>query len=271
MDSGVAEARIGRQIALDGLRRFISDVDARCPRGTDVTSILTGQGFTPDQVAALRRGHLDAFVDACRALIEERLLLRHDGERLYQILERRYGLAGVAPNTLAACGLALGLSGERVRQLENTTVAYCRRRCMAWTETLGEIAARFVGAPASRVDEIAEGVRHDRSSVRGTGEGTSDTLPGSEDPRSLTPLPLYTREEIGTMVAAIQGRVGKGLNRTTVARVLVGHPAPEVEALVAYHALPYYGTLKGLPRREVGRLIEALRLGPTDVDEGLPS
>lgn len=270
-DVSVDAARMRRRIALDGLRRFISDVDARCPRGTDITSILTGQGFIPDQVAALRRDYLDPLVDAYRALIEERLLMRHDGERLYQIVERRYGLDGVAPDTLAACGPALGLSGERIRQLETTAVAYCRRRRMAWTEALGEIATRFVGVPASRVDEIAEDVRPDPSSLPGTGKETSDTLPANEDPRSLMPLPLYTREEIGAMVAAIEGKVGKGLSRTTVARVLVGHPAPEVEALVAHHALPYYGALKGLPRREVGRLIEVLRLGSTDVDEGLPS
>jgi len=216
-----------------------------------------------DHIAALRHSHLAPFVDACRAIIKTRLLLHHDGERLYRVLERRYGFDDVAPATLVACGLEMGLSRERVRQLEDTAVAYCSRRRMAWPEALGEIAARFVGEPASCADEAVQAAQPDLSSVHCASEGMSDTIAGHDDPRSPTSVPLYTREEIGTMVVAIEGRVGKPLGCTTIARVLVGHPGPEVKALVAQHGLPHYGVLKGLPRGEVGRLIEALRLRPT--------
>jgi len=173
--------------------------------------------------------------------------------------------------TLAVCGLELGLSRERVRQLKEKAVAYCCRRGMAWVETIEEIAARFVGEPASCAVEAGKDVRPDPSSGHGTGEGASATIAGPVESCSPTPIPRYTRAEIGTMVAGIEGGVGQPLGRTTIARVLIGHPAPEVEALVAHHRLPHYGALKGLPRSEVGRLIAALRSGPTAPDDASPA
>lgn len=249
-----------RWIILDGLRSFLGDVEARCLPGTDLTVLLRGQRFSQEQVAVLRQTHLDAFVEACRALIRTRLLLHHDGERLYRVLERRYGLDGAVPATLAAIGVGLGVSRERARQLQDKAVAYCRRRGMAWPESLAQIAAHFVGEPASRADGVGdESERRDRVGddrdrpVRDVGTGV-------EGGSSSTNLPLYTREEIGVMSAEIEGQVGHPLTHTLIERVLVGQVTPEVEALVAHHTLPHYGALKGVPRRDVGRLIDVLRV-----------
>ena len=46
--------------------------------------------------------------------------------RLAQIIQGRYGLAGVRPHTLAAVGAQLGLSGERVRQLQVEALLWLR-------------------------------------------------------------------------------------------------------------------------------------------------
>lgn len=72
------------------------------------------------------------------------------------------------------------------------------------------------------------------------------------------------------MVAAIRGTVGKPLRRTIVAQVLVGHTSPEVVALVAHHALPHYGALKGLRRGEVARLIEVICPEPPALNRASP-
>ncbi len=248
-----------RRIALDGLRTFLGDVEARCQPGTDLTALLRGQRFSQEQVAVLRQTHLDAFVEACRALIRTRLLLHHDGERLYRVLERHYGLDGAAPATLAAIGVDLGVSRARARQLQDKAVAYCRRRGMAWPESLAQIAAPFVGEPASRADGV--GGKSERCDRAGDDRDrpVPDVGTGVEGGSSPTLQPLYTREEIGIMSAEIEGQVGQPLTHTLIARVLVGQTTPEVEALVAYHHLPHYGALTGMPRRDVGRLLDVLR------------
>jgi len=248
-----------RRIALDGLRTFLGDVEAHCQPGTDLTALLRGQRFSQEQVAVLRQTHLDAFVEACRALIRTRLLLHHDGERLYGVLERHYGLDGAAPATLAAIGVDLGVSRARARQLQDKAVAYCRRRGMAWPESLAQIAAPFVGEPASRADGVGgESERRDRAGDD-RDRPVGDVGTGVEGGSSPTLLPLYTREEIGVMSAEIEGQVGQPLTHTLIARVLVGQTTPDVEALVVHHNLPHYGALKGVPRRDVGRLIDVLR------------
>ncbi len=245
------------RMALDGLRKFLGDVDARWRPETDLTSLLRGQGFSQEQVETLRRAHLDAFVEASRALIETRLRAHDDGERLYRVLERCNGLDGRTPAPLATVAANLGLSGKRAGQVREETLAYCRRPGMAWSESLGEIAAHLVGEPAAR------------AGVGGDDYETAD--PAAEGGASSLRISLQAREEIGAMVAAIEGQVGKRLINTLIARVLVGQRAPEIEALVASHHLPHYGALKGMPRRDVGRLLDVLRAtGLPTIEPPLP-
>ena len=52
--------------------------------------------------------------------------------RLARVIQGRYGLAGVRPHTLAAVGTQLGLSGERVRQLQQEGLAWLRHPAHSW-------------------------------------------------------------------------------------------------------------------------------------------
>jgi RNA polymerase sigma factor (sigma-70 family) len=60
--------------------------------------------------------------------------------RLEQIIQARYGLAGVWPQTLAAVGAQLGLSGERVRQLQVEALLWLRHP--AHSQELRELLGR---------------------------------------------------------------------------------------------------------------------------------
>lgn len=254
-------------IALEGLRRFLSDVDRRVAPGTQLSTLLQAQGFSAEQVAALRHTHLEAFVAACRALIQTRLLQRHDGERLFQVIDRRYGLADETPHTLKTISMDLGVTRERVRQLEGKAIKICRAQRMAWSESIAHIAAQFVDAPATTVAAADLG---EMPVFAGSTVGATPA-DGWPSPPSARPVGWeVTREQVLVMVAAIEKSVGRDLTSTLVARILVGHEAPEVQALVAHHNVPHYGTLRGHTRSAIGLLIAELRSLPARTPETTP-
>lgn len=53
-------------------------------------------------------------------------------KRLGQVIVGRYGLDGAAPRTLKELGQGLGLSGERVRQLQQEALAWLRHPAHSW-------------------------------------------------------------------------------------------------------------------------------------------
>jgi len=58
--------------------------------------------------------------------VEVREALMHLNPRLREVLERRFGLAGDAPETLEQVGRELGITRERVRQLESRALRELR-------------------------------------------------------------------------------------------------------------------------------------------------
>jgi len=52
--------------------------------------------------------------------------------RLRQVIVGRYGLGGQPPHTLQELGRELGLSGERVRQLQQEALAWLRHPARSW-------------------------------------------------------------------------------------------------------------------------------------------
>jgi RNA polymerase sigma factor (sigma-70 family) len=69
-----------------------------------------------------------------KALIEGVLLelVGQLPQRLRQVIVARYGLADEPPCTLQKVGEALGLSGERVRQLQQDALAWLRHPAHSW-------------------------------------------------------------------------------------------------------------------------------------------
>jgi hypothetical protein len=111
--------------------------------GARPSALLEALGCTPEQVAALRSRCLEAFVDAFVRCIADRLARYDDGERKYWVLARRLGLDGERPATLAALGAELGVSRERIRQIEGATLRRCRflKQRHFWLEALYTCAA----------------------------------------------------------------------------------------------------------------------------------
>jgi DNA-directed RNA polymerase sigma subunit (sigma70/sigma32) len=60
--------------------------------------------------------------------LRERIKARSGDIRLYQIVNRRFGLDGKPSETLQAIGQDLGISGERVRQLEKKAIRIYKNR-----------------------------------------------------------------------------------------------------------------------------------------------
>lgn len=80
--------------------------------------ILTRLGFTSSEILRIKKECLTVVVEKYIEVIRERVLQQADGNRLFLILSRRFGLEGCEQETLQSLGDELSLSRERVRQLE---------------------------------------------------------------------------------------------------------------------------------------------------------
>ena len=69
-----------------------------------------------------------------RQLVQDVLrdLVNHLPKRLGQVIVGRYGLGKRPPRTLKQLGTELGLTGERVRQLQQDALAWLRHPCHSW-------------------------------------------------------------------------------------------------------------------------------------------
>jgi hypothetical protein len=114
----------GLQVRRQGINKFLEAVYHQ-PRL--LSEILREGGLDGIAIENIRQRHLSSFLeDVVRGWSAEfgRGL---PGPRWY-ILVRRFSLDGELPLTLAALGLELGLSRERVRQLEKNAISLLGRR-----------------------------------------------------------------------------------------------------------------------------------------------
>lgn len=83
-----------------------------------VSAALEEHSFSEAQIAFLRADGLESFLRSLDFAIQCRLLCGSNGVRFFNIIYQRYGLFGRAKQTLQAIGEEMGISRERVRQLE---------------------------------------------------------------------------------------------------------------------------------------------------------
>lgn len=88
-----------------------------------LSTILYDLGFDQDQIETLKKCYLREIMDFFVLDTFEKLIVsRSDGERIWYIISSRHGLMGHSPKTLQSLGEELGISRERVRQLEEKGV-----------------------------------------------------------------------------------------------------------------------------------------------------
>jgi RNA polymerase sigma factor (sigma-70 family) len=113
---GVPEEKIGWVLAT---RRYAVSIDA--PRGEDEASTLA-QSLADDAAPAVPDS---VPVGDLRQALAEAMADLPDRER--RILRRRYGLDGQEPETLGEIAADLGITAERVRQLQNAALGRIKR------------------------------------------------------------------------------------------------------------------------------------------------
>ena len=102
-----------------GLHALLSDVYGEDQRVSDV---LHSFGFAEDHIDKLRTDKITEFFENIRFALTCRFLHYSGGHRLLSILFRRYGLFDWPNETLEEIGSSMGISRERVRQLENKAI-----------------------------------------------------------------------------------------------------------------------------------------------------
>ena len=102
-----------------GLNRFLSDIYEEDMR---LSTLLSRLGLSDEEIRLLGNDHVPALVEACVSAIEERSRTLSGGARLFVVLAERYGLQGRPTQTLQSLGDAMGISRERVRQLQAKAV-----------------------------------------------------------------------------------------------------------------------------------------------------
>lgn len=94
---------------------------------TRLSSMLLKLGFTPEQISEIRYQHLDKTYTLFNNLIKEVLRTKSTGSyRLFDLMTLRYGLNEIPSQTLRSIGNVMGISGQRVSQLETKALRKLR-------------------------------------------------------------------------------------------------------------------------------------------------
>lgn len=124
---------------LTGLNDFLTEI---YKTETRLSTLLSNLGFDKGQIELLRDHHLESVVENFITVIKERL-----SNRLFDVVSRRFGLDGKPPDTLQAIGDKLGVSRERIRQLEHQAIKRCSYKgtLQIFSNRLHEIALTQLG------------------------------------------------------------------------------------------------------------------------------
>jgi len=99
-----------------GLQLLLTDV---CGEERHISDILPRFGLTNDRVNLLKTKKIAEFYDNIKFVLTCQFFHYSGGHRLLLILFQHYGLFGYSKKTLEEIGSSIGISRERVRQLEN--------------------------------------------------------------------------------------------------------------------------------------------------------
>jgi len=113
------------KIQLTGLNELLSVIYGD---EMQLSTLLRELGFEPSQIEQLRDQHLESIVAQFLDVIHKRLTSDSGKDTYYQILGRRYGLDGQAPEQLSAIAAKENHSPEYLRQLFEEIIQRCQSK-----------------------------------------------------------------------------------------------------------------------------------------------
>jgi len=132
------------QQQIKGINKFLTMVYGA---ETRFSTLLTSLGFSTQQVELIRNQYLEQLVTNFLEALSRCLVAGRDGERLYKLVSRRFGLDGKPPDTLEALAQQFGISREQAQQLEYKAVSRCKSRASQQflRTSLKSIALKWIG------------------------------------------------------------------------------------------------------------------------------
>lgn len=118
---------------------------------TRLSDLLRDLGFEQEQIEQVRDQHLEAIVTQFLDVIHKRLTSDSGMDTYYQILSRRYGLDGEAPEQLSAIAEQHKLSAEYLRQVFDQIVERCRSK--TWQVELKKSLKQIVVHKLGELDQ----------------------------------------------------------------------------------------------------------------------
>lgn len=224
--------------------------------GTEMrlSTLLANLGFDDQQIDGIRARHLGQVVGEFLEALRQRVAAGWDGERLYQVLTRRFGLDGEPPSAAEALAHDLGLSPERARQLEEQALAKCRApvSLRSLEKSLHRTTMRLVGdiaAPprpgdiVSKLNQLAEmrtaadaaraKVQAERAEILRSVQAELDRFDAAHEPLLRTAAEHVARLEAGIKNDVF--RHGSTIRGATLYAVYTkGHVTYDAKALAPY-------------------------------------
>jgi hypothetical protein len=219
------------RIRLDGCNRLLSDIFGEPTR---LGGWLAGLGFDLSQRETIKRNCLPDLLE-CFVVAIRGAAASWEDERLGMILERRLGLDGQQTSTLRDLGTRLGISPERVRQLEVKAIKRLRskRQRRILDDQIRFAATQCAGRPSGEVPGESER------------QGATDQDTASISAPLVFALPHDDPSEDldGILASAceILRHVDAYLSFSMLAHVLAGSDGPLVRAVIGQYGLTQQG------------------------------
>lgn len=110
----------------DELLKFNSFMEVIYGKHTKLSDILIKNSFSKDDIEFLKKEAIEKLLNNINLALQCKFICTSNKLRLYQIICRRYGLFGYNGATLREIAADMGISHERVRQLEEKAIKYLK-------------------------------------------------------------------------------------------------------------------------------------------------
>ena len=108
------------------LLKFNDFASAVYDKQTRLSDILLRYSFSKTEIELLKKETIEKLLENINFALQCKFVSNSNRIRLYQIIRKRYGLFGYDKSTLRETAADMGISHERVRQLEEKAIRYLK-------------------------------------------------------------------------------------------------------------------------------------------------